>query len=315
MKFKTVGLGVLLVSICMGFSQVAFSKNPPVAKLVQFEGKVEYSRNGTRWVPIRRTKYLFDNYLIRTGADGSGKIINQSSGKSQELGSSSEIKVQGGLVQLVSGNLTPEKEESSSLFQSLMNKFAKAQRYTTVRRNINKGDEPVCDNKVRTIRNVTVSASHPDIVWRNACPEFSYRLVINGDAVDVPAQSTSEMIRFTVNDLEPGEHTYRVEVLDKGGTVYIPRKDSAFKVMSGDEDAEVTKMLSMFGDDVFMHTNFLEEQGMHVAAMDAYREYFLENPDDHDMRPLLIQSYQNLKLSNLRESEARLYNAALEEDF
>ena len=32
------------------------------------------------------------------------------------------------------------------------------------------------------------------------------------------------------------------------------------------------------------------------------------------MRPLLIQSYQNLKLTALRENEARLYNAALEDD-
>ena len=54
---------------------------------------------------------------------------------------------------------------------------------------------------------------------------------------------------------------------------------------------------------------------MYVAAMDAYREYFQQNPDDNDMLPLLIQSYQGLKLSNLRESEARLYNAALEEDY
>jgi hypothetical protein len=49
--------------------------------------------------------------------------------------------------------------------------------------------------------------------------------------------------------------------------------------------------------------------------MDIYRDYFTENPDDNDMRPLLIQSYQGLKLSNLRENEARLYNASLEENF
>jgi hypothetical protein len=54
---------------------------------------------------------------------------------------------------------------------------------------------------------------------------------------------------------------------------------------------------------------------MYIAAMDTYREYFNENPDDNDMRPLLIQSYQDLKLSDLRVNEARLYNAMLEEDF
>ena len=54
---------------------------------------------------------------------------------------------------------------------------------------------------------------------------------------------------------------------------------------------------------------------MYVAAMDAYRDYFSENPDDNDMRPLLIQSYNDLKLTNLKQSEARLYNAVLEEDY
>ena len=314
MKNKSVGMGMLVVAVLLGISQSALSKAPPVAKLVQVEGNIEYSRNGTRWVPVRRTKYLFEGYLIRTGNDGSGKLINQASGESQQLGKNSEIEIKADSVFLVSGNLTPPKEESTSIFQSLMNKFAKAQRYTTVRRGVTTGED-ACDNKVRTIRKLTISGSHPDLVWRNACPEYSYRLMIDGHAVEVAAQSTSEMIRFSVKDLEPGEHTYKVEVLDKGDIVYSPRKESAFFVLDGNADQELTQTLSMFGDDVFMHTNLLEERGMHVAAMDAYRDYFHENPDDNDMRPLLIQSYQDLKLSDLRENEARLYNAALEEDF
>jgi hypothetical protein len=136
-----------------------------------------------------------------------------------------------------------------------------------------------------------------------------------GMPIDVPAQSTSEMIRYNVASRAVGEHTYRVEVLDKDGTVYIPKAESKFQVMSADEEIELTAVLEQIGDDIFLETNFLEEQGMYVAAMDAYREYFQQNPDDNDMRPLLIQSYQVLKLSNLRESEARLYNAGLEEDY
>lgn len=69
------------------------------------------------------------------------------------------------------------------------------------------------------------------------------------------------------------------------------------------------------GDDVFVRTDLLEQEGLHVAVMDSYREYFLENPDDNDMRPLLIQAYSDLKLTNLKDNEARLYNAVLEEDF
>jgi len=292
-----------------------FAKAPPVAKLVQIEGQVEYSRNGTNWNPVRRTKYLFSGYHLRTGKDGSGMLINQASGMSQELGSNSQLEIDGVKVIVIAGSLSEPQEEETSLFQSLLNKFAKAQRYTTVRRGVNLADE-VCDNKVRTIRSVTVSPGHSDLVWRNACPEYSYKLVIDaGMPIDVPAQSTSEMIRYNVASRAVGEHTYRVEVLDKDGTVYIPKAESKFQVMSADEEIELTAVLEQIGDDIFLETNFLEEQGMYVAAMDAYREYFQQNPDDNDMRPLLIQSYQVLKLSNLRESEARLYNAGLEEDY
>ena len=314
MKMTIIGVivGILVALVGMEVS----AKEPPVAKLVQIEGEVEYSRNGTRWSPVRRTKYLFAGYQVRTGEDGGGKLINQASGDSQALGANSLIEIAAEGATVITGSLSEPKEEEVSLFQSLMNKFAKAQRYTTVRRSVNKGDEPLCDSKVRTIRDVTVSQAHADLVWRNACPEFSYRLVINdSDPIEVPAQSTSEMIRYSVADAGVGEHTYLVEVLDKDGTIYIPRKQSKFTVMPAEEEEQVMNLLEQVGDDIFLETNILEEKGMYVAAMDAYREYFQQNPDDNDMRPLLIQSYQDLKLSNLRESEARLYNAALEEDY
>ncbi|MGB0692590.1 MAG: hypothetical protein ACPGPD_07760 [Pseudomonadales bacterium] len=314
MKMTVIGVivGILVALVGMEVS----AKEPPVAKLVQIEGEVEYSRNGTRWSPVRRTKYLFAGYQVRTGEDGGGKLINQASGDSQALGANSLIEIAAEGATVITGSLSEPKEEEVSLFQSLMNKFAKAQRYTTVRRSVNKGDEPLCDSKVRTIRDVTVSQAHADLVWRNACPEFSYRLIINdSDPIEVPAQSTSEMIRYSVADAGVGEHTYHVEVLDKDGTIYIPRKQSKFTVMPAEEEEEVMNLLEQVGDDIFLETNILEEKGMYVAAMDAYREYFQQNPDDNDMRPLLIQSYQDLKLSNLRESEARLYNAALEEDY
>ncbi len=315
MKAKQLSLGFLVSLLVLITSSQVFAKAPPVAKLVQIEGQVEYSRNGTNWNPVRRTKYLFSGYHLRTGKDGSGMLINQASGMSQELGSNSQIEIDGVKVIVIAGSLSEPQEEETSLFQSLLNKFAKAQRYTTVRRGVVLADE-ACDNKVRTIRSVTVSPGHSDLVWRNACPEYSYKLVIdNAMPIDVPAQSTSEMIRYNVAGSAVGEHTYRVEVFDKDGTVYIPKAESKFQVMSADKENELAAVLEQVGDDIFLETNLLEEQGMYVAAMDAYREYFQQNPDDNDMRPLLIQSYQVLKLSNLRESEARLYNAGLEEDY
>jgi hypothetical protein len=315
MKAKQLGLGFLVSLLALITSGQGFAKAPPVAKLVQIEGEVEYSRNGSEWNPVLRTKYLFSGYQIRTGQAGSGTLINQESGTSRKLGSSTQIEIDGDKVIVIQGSLSEPEEGDTSVFQSLRNKFAKAQRYTTVRRSIISGDE-ACDNKVRTIRRVTVSPEHSDLVWRNACPEFSYKLVIDdGTPIDVPAQSTSEMIRYDVTSSGIGEHTYRVEVYDKDGTVYIPKRESVFQVMSAAEEKELAAVLEQVDDDIFLQTNLLEEKGLYVAAMDAYREYFQENPDDNGMRPLLINSYQDLKLSNLRESEARLYNSSMEEDY
>jgi hypothetical protein len=233
----------------------------------------------------------------------------------RDLGAGTEIAVVTDGVELIDGNLTKPQKDNGSIFEGLSNKFATAQRYTTVRRSVTKADDGQCDNKVRTIREVSVSATYPDLVWRNACPEYSYRIVIDGESHDVPAQSTSEMIRFAVSDTKPGEHSYHVEVLDKDGTVYIPRGESTFVLLDSDAEKAIMSKVNDVQDDVFIAASVLEERLMFVAAMDKYREYFNENPDDNDMRPLLIQSYQDLKLSNLRESEARLYNASLEGNY
>lgn len=313
MKIKFMGLVVLMVSLTIAVSNAIAANVAPVAKLVQVEGDVQYSRNGADWRPVMRTKYLFPGYQIKTGADGSGKLINQLTGMSRNLGAGSLIEVTEDEVEVLAGSVTKAREESVSLWDSLVNKFAKAQRYTTVRRSVT-GEEQACDSKVRTIREVTLSPSHPDLVWRNACPEYSYRLVIEGKAIDLPAQSTAEMIRYPVAGFKPGKYAYHVEVLDKDGTVYIPKDESTFTLLSAEEEGKLLANLDEFDSDLFLTTNLLESNDMYVAAMDEYREYFNVYPDDNDMRPLLIQSYQDLKLSNLREREARLYNASLEEN-
>lgn len=314
MNLKQIGLLMLVGAVMSTFSGIA-SAGAPVAKLVQVEGDVEYSRNGTDWKPVTRTKYLFEGYKIKTGPNGSGKVINQTTGMTRNLGAASEIAVVTGGVELIDGNLTKPTKDTGSIFEGLSNKFATAQRYTTVRRSVTKADDGQCDSKVRTIREVVVSSAHPDLVWRNACPEFSYRIVIDGEPHDIAAQSTAEMIRYTITDVEPGEYSYHVEVLDKDGTVYIPRGESTFIWLDSKDEKEMMSKVDSVEDDIFIAASMLEERLMYIAAMDKYRDYFNENPDDNDMRPLLIQSYQGLKLSNLRASEARLYNASLEGNY
>ncbi len=314
MKLKLIGMLGLCASLLLGMSLSVVAKEPPLAKLVQVKGSVQYTRNGTDWRKVRRTKYLFSGYQIKTGKSASGKLVNRKTGMVQALGANSQIKVGSDSIQLITGSLSEPKAQSGSIFQGLSNKFARAQRYTTVRRGISK-QEDSCNPKVRTIRKLALSADYPDLVWRNACPEYSYRLVIDDRSVEVPAQSTAEMIRYKVQDVAPGDHSYRVEVLDNDGVVYIPKKDSVFSVMSKSAAKQLNSQTKSVKDDVFVLADILEANELFVGAMDAYREYFAENPDDNDMRPLLIKSYNDLKLSNLKRNEARLYNASLEEDF
>ena len=315
MRLKMVGIAMFVASMLV-MNTTAAGREPPLAKLVQVVGGVEYSRNGSTWRPVRRTKYLFSGYTVKTSKDGGGKLINQQTGLTQVLGANSEIRVGKTEVELITGSLSKPKQESGSIFQGLANKFAKAQKYTTVRRSVSRpGDDLVCDNKVRTIRDLALSSFSPDLVWRNACPEFSYRLLIDGEVFKVAAKSNSEMIRYTVSGITEGEHIYRVEVLDKDGTVYIPRKDSKFVWISDEESRKIQVDIEDLQDDVFLVTDYLESKKLYVAAMDAYRAYFAENSDDNDMRPLLITSYHDLKLTDLQKNEARLYTASLEEDF
>lgn len=89
MKLYLASIGLLLASAILGFTVNALAKAPPVAKLAQVVGSVEYSRSGATWRPVRRTKYLFVGYQIKTGADGGAKLINQQTGMVRDLGANS----------------------------------------------------------------------------------------------------------------------------------------------------------------------------------------------------------------------------------
>ena len=314
MVCKWLSQVALVGALLMGFNSVAMGREAPVAKIIDIVGSVEYSRDGTEWKAVTRTKYLFTGYQIKSGQDGSAKLVNQLDGKTQDLGPNSEIVMVAEGVEKVSGDLSDAVQNEGDIFDGLSNKFATAQRYTTVRRSVTKATDDECDSKVRTIRELTLSSAFPDLVWRNGCPEYSYNLVIDGAGVNVAAQSTAEMIRYTVSDVTPGEHSYHVEVMDKDGTVYIPKRESKFVWLAKDAEESLMAKLKLAADDVFVVADLLEAQNMFVAAMDKYRAHFAAYPDDNDMRPLLVQSYQDLKLSNLKDSEARLYNAGLVPD-
>lgn len=299
-------LRVLFTAFFVFMSCHVIAANPPVAKLTQPIGVVEYSVNGNTWRPAPRIKYLFKGYGVRTGNDGSAKLINQASGLAQILGKNSRIEIIEGAIEVHGGEVSQPKEDSSTVWQSILNKFALAQKYTTVRRGSN-----ACDTRVR-LADVTLSATYPDLVWRNVCPEYYYRLIIDGIAIEIPPKASAEMIRYSVPDLSLGEHTYKVEVLDADGTVFSPHS-SIIIMLTASEEKELAGRLAKHADDIYEFTSALNETNLLVAAMDQWRDYFTQYPEEKDLRPLLAEAYARLRLDNLRDREARLYQSQVDQ--
>ncbi|MBF0193174.1 MAG: hypothetical protein HQL71_01400 [Magnetococcales bacterium] len=314
MKSYILKFSVMLISIlCIGIGSEAFAKAPPVAMLIQVKGKIEYSKNGTKWKKVRRNKFLFEGYFVRTADDGSAQLINQITNMSRTVGPNTEFKIAKHGGELISGHLSKPTQAAGGLSASLNKRFAKAQRYTTVRRSINKKKKM----KLSAIKEITLSAAHPDLVWQGMGSDISYNVHIDGVTHKVAPVSTN-MVRFTVPTLTGGKHKYSVDLVKDGKVIYKSKKSYKINWLSGtalakfhDGLAEVKS--SAPGDD-FLIANYLEEQGMNVAAMDMYRQYFAANADDIDMYPMLIKAYHDLKLKDLKKAEAVKYNMMLDSD-
>lgn len=304
-------ISVLTVVAVLTLAHVAVQASGPVARVTEVEGKVEFSRDGSRWESVTRTKYLFPDQYIRAGSNGSAKVINQGSGAVYELGASTTIQAVEGDVELIAGgNFEAEQEASGGFWQALRNKFATTQRYTTVRRSVRSEDE---QPQVDTARNIAVGAAWPELVWSNVGPEYAYRLHIGDRSFDIAPSSTSEMIRFRVPELPSGEHTYAVDVMLDGEMVYTPRRRSTLNWLDDEQTAEIKAELEAMREDPvrndpFLIADYFEQQDLLVPALDTYRDFFSAYPEENDMRPFLIKAYHDLRLLDLREKEAITYN-------
>lgn len=309
MKTTKFLIGVLSLMV-VGYATRALAIDPPVATLMQVKGQVEFSKDGQAWAPITRNKMLFVGDQVRTGADGSGKIINQATNTAQIIAAGSVIQAAADGAKALSGKLSAPEAVSGDLVAGLGNRFAEAQRYTTVRRAAKKDGSLA----INAAPSVTLSPSYPELVWENVGNQYTYTLTIDGKAVSVPA-AKEPMVRFRVSELQPGKHAFKIAVMDGANTVAQTEKDSEIVWLSSAEDgalkeAEQRIMTVAPGDD-FVMANFLDEKGLSVAAMDSYRKYFDKNRDDNDMRPLLIKVYNDLKLKELKSAEAEIYNNML----
>ncbi|MBF0340683.1 MAG: hypothetical protein HQL95_06915 [Magnetococcales bacterium] len=305
-RFKLMLMAGLLAGI--GLTGQVQADSNPVAMVTQAQGNVEASKDGDKWKAVTRNKLMGEGEQVRTAADGSAKLINQITGTVQTMGADSVVKITANGIEKVSGSLSEPDKSAGDLLESLDKRFAKAQRYTTVRRSVDK--EKGKSVKLDTISEISLSPQFPELVWSNMGNEYSYELIIDEKPTPVPAAS-GEMVRHKIAGLTPGKHDYLVRVLQNGQEIFAPKKPGKINWLDGEALKPVEKgikeMQALAPGDDFMMGAFLEDRGFTVAAMDMYRKYFKDNPKDVDMRPMLIKTYHDLNLKELQKNEALQY--------
>ena len=275
----------------------------PALRVIPEEGTVQFRTRDGDWERLSNTRYLFNGNAVRT-LDGASATV-ETSGRQYlaRLVENSEIEIEDNMVNLVRGEFVNSRILASNVLSKLKEKLDDALRFVSVRR------QAPCEPVIRTARNLNLSSNYPDLVWHNACPTYLYRLTIDGDVYDIPMVSGDDIVRFTVSGIAPGDHEYRVEILDEGRVIYSPSSDSSFVWVDDPSAAEIHDQVSQLDQDIFAQTDYLEENGFLVEVMFKYRNYFETHSEENYLRPLLIKAYAELGLYGLQSREVRLYNS------
>ncbi|MBU3916134.1 hypothetical protein KKA14_11420 [bacterium] len=288
----------------------------PMAVLVQVKGNVEYAKNGKKWKKILRDKFLFIGYQVRTGPNGSGKIINQKTGENMLLEPNSLIAVsKTGELQIKTGTLT-KSQNTSKLLSGLMKGFSKSQTFTTVRRSSQKEND---EAQLDAARHIILTDDYPFLVWENIGEEYAYNLRI-GDKSYKVTPSKDDLIRVKIEPFSQTEEfsiTAHSKEEEKVQLKTYKKNNHTIHWMTALEKDKfrtyIKTIQENYPDNAFMKGNFFEKEEMWVAAMDKYKEYLKNNPDEIEMTPYLFMVYKKLKLKRVYTKELESYKKAMKE--
>ena len=310
---KTIVKILSLFSILLfAVSSVQAGKKDPTAVLFQVKGQVEYSRDGKSWKKVRRNKFLFAGYQVKSQGDGSGKITIKASGEKMDLNPNTVLEVTASGLKVVRGNLE-ESGQTNSLVAGLVKKFSKSQSYTTVRRSAS-------TKELDAVRSVVVSNDFPYLVWDNLDKSYSYKLTVGDDVYNIPS-SNETVVRTKIKPFA-GSRDFKITALKNNAVVaelepFKSRGEIMNHSISWLEQPQqeelnqiVSNLTNEYGEDSFILGTYYEKMDMWVAAMDQYKKYLQENPDDVEMTPYLFRVYKKLKLDGLYEKELSEWNQA-----
>ena len=295
-----------------------FAKKVPVGMLVEIQGNIEYSKKGKRWKKVRRNKFVYKNYLVKVGANSTIKFLNQKTNETTLLKANSTVKITSDGLEVEEGSLG-ETASGGGLLTGLSKQFSKTQKYTTVRRSVEK------EGIHLKLATNTVSKEFPELAWETAGSIYSYRLHLGlkdrksktwkDSSVYEIKPTSSDIVRAKIEP--PSEkQKYFVEVLDTSGNVAFKTKPANLKVLKGKKLAKFKEKKDEFksmDDSGFLYAGLLKERGLLVPALDQYTKFFDEYSDDEDineLRPFLIEVYSRLRLANLKSIELKKYESA-----
>jgi hypothetical protein len=307
---------VISLSLIVGTLLYGGTKDP-VAVLFQVKGDVKYSKNGNDWKKIRRNKFLFSGYQIQSGDNGSGIVTNHISGKDSVLLPNTTLVVTADGLEVKSGQLTDSKE-SDELIAGLMKRFNRSQSYTTVRRSAVQNAY-----EFDIVRHMILTHDYPYLVWENLDEKFRYELSVGTDIYLIES-SKDAIVRVKVI---PFADSREIKIRVLNGDILVtelqPYKQRGALIhhtvrwMTDEEkkefDASIQTVLETHPDNSFILGSFFEKEEMWTAAMDHYKRYLDENPEEIEMTPYLFRVYKKLKLQKAYDDELNLWTQAMKE--
>ncbi len=307
---KKIIMTIFVFSLSSLFYPV-FSADPPqpAALLIQAKGPVSISREGRKWKPVTRNRFLFDGDQVKTGAEGNCKLVFSHNQTMRKVESESHMRLQEGNAIPLSGKIS-DPMPISGIPGTLMRKYAVSQKYTVVMRSAAFSES----NRLETADDVSVSPGFRDFVWENVGSQYAYRLVIDDTAYRISSIS-GDVVRIRLPELLPGPHNYRVEVLQGDSVVFSPAVTRKITWLTESEERAVLRdieSLSVMGElRGFFAGHRLDEAGLKVAAMDRLEDYFYEHPKEIELSPILIKVYADLKLNRRKRRESIQFNRAI----
>jgi hypothetical protein len=300
-RFTTLWI-ILIPIICLLQSPTIARPSPPVALLVNGSGTLKFSKNGNQWSPINRNKFLFIGDYVKTGHDGSCKLIFQDSNHAKYIENNSQAIVKEDDLELLAGNATESNTKTFNLMDNLRRKFAVIQRYTTVQRS--KSSQP----KFSLPKSLVISKQYPTLAWENVGSQYSYRLIFQGKTYSIPKTRLS-IIRYKLNHYQPGKHEYTVclinnnkEQLRKTSTIVcLTEKESEAIVFQEENVRKISNQGFLLG-------HFMDEKGLKVPALDYYLRFFENDKYDTDIYPFLIKIYDDLGMKRIAKKEKTAFN-------